>query len=220
MSELIDRPEHWRILHHRVAARGKISDFVEDEVAVPEGGTMVRQWLTHPGAVAIMALDDQGRIAVVDQYRHPAAMRLVEPPAGLLDNADEAPLTAAKRELAEEAMLAADDWRVLVDYYTSPGALEESVRIFLARGLRRSPRPQGFVVEDEELNMKLSWLDLEELVSKVYAGELENPNMVSGTLALSLALARNELDSLRPADAPWLARKVWADRRVELEKLH
>lgn len=219
MSDLVDRAEHWPILSHRVEATGRVCDFVEDRVARPDGGTMTRQWVTHPGAVAIMALDDRQRVAVVDQYRHPVAMRLVEPPAGLLDKPGEAPLAAAKRELAEEAMLAADEWRVLVDIYTSPGGLEESIRIYLARGLHRVPHPQGFVVEDEELDMSVSWLALDELVTKIYAGKVQNPNMVTGTLALSLALARDGIDSLRDAESPWPARQVRSARRKEIEAL-
>ncbi|SBT29064.1 Hydrolase, NUDIX family [Propionibacterium freudenreichii] len=219
MSELVDRSEHWPILSHRVEATGRVCDFVEDKVAMPDGDVMTRQWVTHPGAVAIMALDDHQRVAVVDQYRHPVAMRLVEPPAGLLDKPGEPPLSAAKRELAEEAMLAADDWRTLVDIFTSPGGLEESIRIYLARGLHPVPHPAGFVVEDEELDMDLAWLSLDELVTRIYAGQIENPNMVTGTLALRLAILDGRLDALRPADAPWPARAVRAERRKEIEAL-
>ncbi|NYK32443.1 NUDIX domain-containing protein, partial [Salmonella enterica subsp. enterica serovar Typhimurium] len=88
-----------------------------------------RQYMSHPGAVGIIALDDQDRVAVVRQYRHPVRMVLVEPPAGLLDVEGEDFLAAAQRELAEEAMLSADDWRVLVDIVTTPGGCQESLRI-------------------------------------------------------------------------------------------
>lgn len=219
MSELVDEAEHWPILRHRVEARGRISAFVEDQIRLPDGASMTRQWVTHPGAVAIMALDEQDRIAVVHQYRHPVAMRLVEPPAGILDVDGESALTAAKRELAEEAMLAADDWRVLIDFFSSPGGLQESLRVFLARGLHSAPRPDGFVVEDEETDMGLSWLPLDELVELAYAGRVQNPNMVAGSLALALARAQGRLDRLRPADAPWPARDQFRARRRELEAL-
>ena len=219
MSGPVDTVEHWPIVHHEVEAVGKVCSFVEDEVRLPDGGTMRRQWVTHPGAVAIMALDERGRVAVVDQYRHPVAARLVEPPAGLLDVAGEDPLAAARRELAEEAMLAADDWRVLVDPFTSPGGLLEAVRVYLARGLHRAPHPDGFVAEDEEVDMGVSWRPLDELVEDVYAGRLHNPSMVSGTLALALAIAQDRLDSLRPADAPWPARANQLARDAELDGL-
>ena len=217
MSAPADRPESWPILSHRIAAHGAISDFVEDEVRVPDGTTMVRQWVTHPGAVSIMAVDDHDRVAVVYQYRHPVAMRLLEPPAGILDVVGESALGAAKRELAEEAMLGADDWRVLVDFFSSPGGLQESLRVFLARGLHHVGRPDGFLVEAEESDMGLQWIALDELVDLAYAGRVQNPNMVTGTLALALARAQGRIDSWRPGDAPGPAREQFRVRNRELD---
>lgn len=208
MTQLQDVPESWPVLAHEVKATGRVQNFVEETIETPTGETMVRQWVTHTGAVGVMALDDQQRVAVVHQYRHPVGMRLVEPPAGILDLAGEPAVEAAKRELAEEAQLAASDWRVLVDIFTSPGGLQEPLRIFLARGLSPAELPEGFAVEDEETDMGLHWLALDELVEFVYAGKVQNPTMVTGTLALALAVESGRLDSLRPADAPWPAREL------------
>lgn len=208
MNQLHDVPESWPVLDHEVKATGRVQNFVEETIETPTGETMVRQWITHTGAVAVMALDEQGRIAVVHQYRHPVGMRLVEPPAGILDLAGEPSVEAAKRELAEEAQLAASDWRVLVDIFTSPGGLQEPVRIFLARGLSTAEAPEGFVLEGEETDMGLHWLPLDELVELVFAGRVQSPTMVSGTLALALAIEQGRLDALRPADAPWQAREL------------
>lgn len=208
MTQLQDVPESWPVLAHEVKATGRVQNFVEETIETPTGETMVRQWVTHTGAVGVMALDDQQRVAVVHQYRHPVGMRLVEPPAGILDLAGEPAVEAAKRELAEEAQLAASDWRVLVDIFTSPGGLQEPLRIFLARGLSPAELPEGFAVEDEESDMGLHWLALDELVELVYAGKVQNPTMVTGTLALALAVESGRLDSLRPADAPWPAREL------------
>ena len=208
MNQLHDVPESWPVLAHEVKATGRVQNFVEETIETPTGETMVRQWITHTGAVAVMALDEQGRIAVVHQYRHPVGMRLVEPPAGILDLAGEPSVEAAKRELAEEAQLAASDWRVLVDIFTSPGGLQEPVRIFLARGLSSAEAPEGFVLEGEETDMGLHWLPLDELVELVFAGQVQSPTRVSGTLALALAIEQGRLDALRPADAPWQAREL------------
>lgn len=93
----------------------------------------------HPGAVGIVALDDAGRVFLVRQYRHPTRRHLWELPAGLLDVAGEPPLTAAHRELAEEAGLRARDWLVLVDALNSPGMSDEAIRLFLARGIEVIP---------------------------------------------------------------------------------
>lgn len=201
-----DKPEHWTTTSRRLLGTGAVSSFVEDEIVTPSGEPIVRQYLTHPGAVAIVAWNEADEIAVVDQYRQPVRHRLVEIPAGLLDHEGEDFLGAAARELAEEAQLAADDWRVLVDIYTSPGASEEGLRIYLARDLRSAPMPDGFVVEGEEAHMHAYWLPRETLLAGIYAGEFGSPSLVSGVLALEGARLAGRLDALRPADAPWPSR--------------
>ena len=103
--------------------------------------------LEHPGAVA-SGLDDDDRLMMIFQYRHPLRRRLWELPAGLLDVAGEDPRETAKRELAEETGLAAAEWAVLIDVAPSPGFSDESVRVFLARGLREVRRPD--LSDDEE----------------------------------------------------------------------
>ncbi|WP_232821823.1 NUDIX domain-containing protein [Desertihabitans aurantiacus] len=202
---MADQAVGWPVLRSDVLADGRVVTLVEDEVRTPDGSTITRQYLRHPGAVGVIALDEQDRVVLVRQYRHPARHRLLEPPAGLLDVAEEEWLVGARRELAEEALLAAEDWRVLVDQFVSPGSTEESVRIYLARGLRPVPRPDGFVVEGEEAHMDVVLAPLAELVAAVLAGRLQNPLLVAGVLATEVA-RRDGYDRLRPADAPWPAR--------------
>jgi len=208
-SALADRPTEWPA---REVARldGRVASFVTEHVTAPGGQVLTRDWLRHPGAVAVIALDDRDRIAVLEQYRHPAGLTLVEPPAGLLDLAGESAWAAARRELAEEAQLQASDWRVLVDLFTSPGINQESIRVFLARGLRSAPAPEGFVPEGEEALMRVGWADLAETLAGVLAGRLQSPTLVAGVLALWAARAGGGagLDGLRPADAPWPAREA------------
>lgn len=214
-ENLIDVPESWKTLSREVKATGRVENFVEDVIEVPAGGTVTRQWTTHLGAVAVIAMDEQQRIAVVHQYRHPVGFRLVEPPAGLLDHPGEVAIAAAKRELAEEALLEADRWDTLVDLLSSPGGNQESIRVFLARELRPAPRPEGFVVEGEEIDMGQYWVPLDELVDKAFNGEIQSPTIVNGVLALKLAIAQGRLDNLRPADAPWAARAAKLARDAE-----
>ena len=219
-AEVQDEPLAWPITDHQVLGHGFVSDFVNDTVTLPDGGSMQRQYLLHPGAVGIIAWDAEDRIAVVRQYRHPVGFRLVEPPAGLLDSAGESSLLAAQRELAEEARLQAADWRVLVDLYTTPGACQESLRIFLARALSPAPVPDGFVADHEEAFMDLSWVARADLVAAVLAGRLQNPTMVSGVMALEVARLSGQLDALRAPDSVWPARKAWAERNQALADLH
>lgn len=218
-GQIADQPMAWPVAGHRVLGRGAVSDFVDDEVATPSGQTMRRQYLLHPGAVGVIAWDEADRIAVVRQYRHPVGFRLTEPPAGLLDHADEDPLLAAQRELAEEAGLQAGRWQVLVDLFTTPGATQESLRVYLARDLSEAAAPDGFVPDHEEAEMEVCWAGRADLVAAVLAGQLQNPTMVTGILALETARLSGDLDGLRPADAAWPARQVWRSRNAGLAGL-
>ena len=210
-ADLRDEPESWPIRTHAVLARGAVSTFVGDEIVTPDGEVMKRQYLWHPGAVGIIAWDERDghdQIAVVRQYRPAVGFRLVEPPAGLLDQDGEAYVDAARRELAEETGLAAGRWQVLADVFSTPGASEESVRVFLARELSDVGRPADFVLEGEEAAMDVCWAGRAGLVDAIYAGQLQNPTMIIGVLALETARLTGRLDLLRAADVPWPAREV------------
>ena len=200
-----DQPEVWPEISQRVLATGAVTDYRESAVRTTTGGVMHRQWMRNPGAVAIIALDAEDRVAVVNQYRHPVGMRLIEPPAGLLDVDGEEPVEAARRELAEEAGLAAANWNILADIYPTPGSSSERLRVYLARELTETTRPAGFVPCHEEADMGLTWVPLDDLVTAVQQGRISNIGMVTGVLALALARATNRLADLRDADEPWQA---------------
>jgi len=204
-DELADVPLAWPVVSSTVLARGKITRYVQDQVRMPDGQLIEREYLKHPGAVGVIALDDHDRVALVRQYRHPVRHRLIEPPAGLLDVGGEDYLQAIERELAEEVGLAARRWAVLVDLFTTPGILGESLRIYLARDLVAADGPDGFTREDEEAHMDTVWATLDDLVEAVLDGRLHNPTMVSGVLATWTARQRDGFMSLRPADAAWPA---------------
>lgn len=169
-----------------------------DQVEMPGGRVAEREVVEHHGAVAVVALDDHGRLAMIEQYRHPIGRRLWELPAGLLDEIDEPPVDAAKRELAEETGLAAEQWSVLVDVTASPGFTDECVRIFLAENLSEVDRPEP---RDEEADIVLEFVPLDEAVARALSGEFINAAAVSGILALAASQAGST--SLRAADAPW-----------------
>jgi ADP-ribose pyrophosphatase len=158
--------------------------------------------LVHTGAVGIVALDDQDRVLMVRQYRHPVRSYLWEPPAGLLDVDGEDPLETARRELAEEGDLRADEWHVLVDFYNSPGGSTEAFRCYLARDLHPVPEPERHEREGEERDMHTAWLPLDEARELVLAGRLHNPTAVTGVLAACAARDAG-WSTLRPADSPW-----------------
>ncbi|MDY3127007.1 MAG: NUDIX hydrolase [Corynebacterium sp.] len=152
-----------------------------DEVSMPSGGTAHRDVVEHLGAVAVVALDTDGNIAMVNQYRHSVKRRLWELPAGLLDVRGESELAGAKRELQEEAGLAADSWAVLCDLVTSPGFSEEAVRIFLARDLYEVDRLTD--TGDEEDDMEFRWIALDDAVREILSGEIVNSIAIAGIFA-------------------------------------
>ncbi|MGO4102656.1 NUDIX domain-containing protein [Leifsonia sp. YAF41] len=182
-----------------VVFAGKIWDVRRDEFEY-NGSPIVREYLDHPGAVAILALDTHDRVLLIKQYRHPVRAREWELPAGLLDEFGESPLDGAKRELAEETDVAADDWAVLSEFYTSPGGSDEVIRIYLARGLTELPDP--FERVHEEADMKIRWVSLDDCVDAVLERRIQNPSLVIGVLAAQAARSRGWA-SLGPADAPW-----------------
>jgi 8-oxo-dGDP phosphatase len=204
-DQLVDVPLAWPVESSAVLAQGKITSYVEDQVRTPDGQLITREYLKHPGAVGVIALDDHDRVALVRQYRHPVRHRLIEPPAGLLDVEGEGYLATVKRELAEEVGLAAGSWAVLVDLFTTPGILGESLRIYLARDLEVVDDPHGYVREGEEAHMDTVWASLDDLVEAVLDGRLHNPTVVSGVLAAWTARERDGFSSLRAADAAWPA---------------
>lgn len=201
-----DAPEEWRVTASATPFTGNKTGVRTDEVVMPDGSTVKRDYQVHPGSVAVLALDTQDRVVVLRQYRHPVRHKLWEIPAGLLDVPGENPLRAAQRELYEEAHIKAGDWRVLTDVYTTPGGSDEAVRIFLARDLSEA-EGERFEVSEEEADMELARVPVADLVQGVLAGELHNNCLVVGVLALVAARARGRLDEgLRPAEAPWPAR--------------
>ncbi|MEW5659745.1 NUDIX hydrolase [Streptomyces cinereoruber] len=203
--ELQDTPQEWRVTATETPFQGKKTGVRTDDVVMPDGTVARRDYQLHPGSVAVVALDAEDRVLLVKQYRHPVRQKLWEVPAGLLDVPGENPLHAARRELYEEAHVKAEDWRVLTDFYTSPGGSDEAVRIFLARDLAEA-EGERFEVAEEEADMETARVPLADLVRGVLAGDLHNSCLVNGVLALAAARAGDGLDALRPAEAPWPAR--------------
>ncbi|MFJ1810672.1 MULTISPECIES: NUDIX domain-containing protein [unclassified Streptomyces] len=200
-----DTAEAWEIRSSETPFVGNKTSVRTDEVVMPDGSVVRRDYQVHPGSVAVLALDGDGRVLLIKQYRHPVRQKLWEIPAGLLDVPGENPLHAAQRELYEEAHVKAEDWRVLTDVYPTAGGCDESVRVFLARDLSEADG-ERFEVEDEEADMEHARVPVDELVRGVLAGDVHSNCLVVGVLALVAARTGDGLDALRPAEAPWPAR--------------
>lgn len=184
-DELRDEPFAPEVLSSDLVFQGAVWDVRDDRVRYGDG-EIRRQYVAHTGAVAIVALDEQERVLLIQQYRHPIRHRDWELPAGLLDIAGEEPLEAARRELAEEADLVAAHWEPLVSSWTTPGGNDELIHVFLATGV--SAAPAAHAREDEEADIRVEWVPLDAAVDAVLAGRMRNGILSLGVLATSLRL--------------------------------
>ena len=215
MSDLRDTPRAFPVEESREVFAGRVFSMWSEKVRFADAVAQ-RDFVRHPGAVAIVALREAAKgarvedgagvlagggepeVLLINQYRHPVGMMLWEVPAGLTDVAGEDLLAAAQRELAEETDLRAARWDVLVDYYTTPGGSTEGLRVFLARELSEIPVVQrSFVRREEEAFMTRRW------VEAIFAGQIHNPSAVVGILAVARVWEHPKL-ALREAKAPWL----------------
>ncbi|WP_341579428.1 NUDIX hydrolase [Microbacterium schleiferi] len=186
-----DEPFEAPVVSSTLVHEGRVWDVRSDTVRYGDA-EIVREYVDHPGAAAVVAIDDEGRMLLIQQYRHPIRHRDWEIPAGLLDVAGEPPMATAQRELAEEADLVAASWQPLVSIYTTPGGNDEVVHLFLARGL--SPAPEAHEREDEEADIRLEWVPVDEVITGVLDGSLRNGILSVGVLAAAEVLRRERRD--------------------------
>lgn len=160
----------------------------------PDEEPFSRLVLEHPGAVIVLALDEQERVLCLRQYRHPAQRRFVELPAGLCDVAGEDPLEVARRELREEAGLEAGEWTHLTTTWSSPGISAEVMHFYLARML--DPVGRGdFEPEHEEADMETFWAPYDELAAACLDGRVgDGPLVLAVLLARARGLAGSPVD--------------------------
>jgi 8-oxo-dGTP pyrophosphatase MutT (NUDIX family) len=180
---------------------GPIFTVYTDQVTMADGRTAARDVVVNKGAVAVVAVDDVGRVVLIKQYRHPVEQRLWELPAGLLDVPGEDPAVAAARELNEETDLQAARFDLLVDLHLSPGFSSETIRLFLARDLSEVPEDERHERTDEEAGIEIAWFDLDEAIAMVLRGEITNAAAVAGLLAAARA-REDGWATLRPATTP------------------
>ncbi len=204
LTPAVSDEESRRTLHSQSTVyQGRIWNIVSDTFSLTPGSApLTRDYIDHPGAVAVVVLNEAQQVLLLRQYRHPVQMNLWEVPAGLLDVEGEDFVAGAARELAEEADLEAAQWHVLTDFFNSPGSSSEAIRIYLARGITEVPEDRRHVRTDEEAEIEFAWVGLEEAAAAVLAGHIHNPSAVVGILAAAQA-ARNGFADLRPGDAPW-----------------
>ncbi|MCR2826359.1 NUDIX domain-containing protein [Microbacterium sp. zg.Y909] len=187
-AELRDEPVEYEVVRSELVYRGRVWDVRSDTVRYGDG-EIVRDYVAHTGAAAVVALDDEGRMLLIQQYRHPIRSRDWEIPAGLLDVEGESPVDAARRELAEEADLVAAQWEPLVTFHSSPGGNDEVLHVFFARGLTAAAEKHAR--GDEESDIRLAWVPLDDVITGILEGRMRNGILAIGAFAAAERLRRS-----------------------------
>jgi 8-oxo-dGTP pyrophosphatase MutT (NUDIX family) len=153
---------------------GRVIEVNVERVPLPNGTTAELEIVRHPGGAAVVAIDADQRVCLLRQFRHAAGGWIWELPAGKIDNR-EPPLDTARRELEEEAGMAAAAWQPLGDYLSSPGVFTEVIHLFLATEL--TPLPQR--PEEHEV-FEVHWLPFSDVLQMARSGELRDGKSLVG----------------------------------------
>jgi ADP-ribose diphosphatase len=181
-----DDPLRERVVETRLIHRGRYMEFRTDTIERADGSRGTRDVVGHPGAVAIIALDDDDRLLLVRQWRVPAGEALLEVPAGTLDVIDgvtEDPLEAARRELEEETGHRASSWRKLAEFWTAPGFATELMHLYLATGIT-GVSGDARLAPDEDEHLELVQVPLDDAVAMVLGNEIRDAKSIVGILWL------------------------------------
>ena len=180
-----DEPASLDVSRRDVVFTGKIWNVVSEDFDY-NGTKLTREFVAHPGAVAVIALNPNQEVLLIKQYRHPVREYLWEIPAGLLDVVGESKLAAAKRELLEETGYVAQNWRELISFHTTPGGNDESITVFVAEDLTH--QGHELELEGEETDLELRWVSLKDAVASVLNSEMRSPSAGYGLMALAQQL--------------------------------
>jgi 8-oxo-dGTP pyrophosphatase MutT (NUDIX family) len=185
-----DRDQSWPVAHSETIYASAYIGLRRDTIVDPAGDEHVRAVVSPHGAVAVVTLDDDDRLLLVEQYRHATGRRLLELPAGTLDVEGEAALDAARRELAEEADVVASSWTSLLTLAMTPGHSSERIEVFRASGLSAVADADRTTREAEEADMVQWWLPFGDAVEAVLAGRISDAKTVSAILAVQVLRSR------------------------------
>jgi len=163
---------------------GRIISVQVDEVELPNGKTSTRELVKHPGAVAVIAVTEEGKIVLVEQYRKPLEKELVEIPAGKLEKGED-PEICAKRELEEETGYGCDSIELVASFYTSPGFADELIHVYVAKGLKKLENAAGL---DEDEFVNLMEVTLEEALELIKNQRIFDAKTIYAVQYLQLAL--------------------------------
>lgn len=181
---LTDEAAAWTVASTEVAYDSAYLSVTVDRIVDPGGATHDRAVVRPNGAVGVVVIDEDDRMLLIAQYRHPVGRRLLEIPAGTLDVVGEPPRDAAARELAEEADLVAAEWSDLLTLYASPGYSSERWDVFVATDLTPVPPDERTDRQAEEADMEHWWLPVDDAVAAVLDGRITDSMAVAAILAV------------------------------------
>jgi ADP-ribose pyrophosphatase len=190
-----DDPLEEHVAARELIHRGRYLEFRVDTIVRADGTTGTRDVVGHPGAIAVLAVDDVGRLLLVRQWRIPAERAMLEIPAGTLDVHDgvtEDPDLAARRELEEETGQRATTWRRLSTFWTAPGFATELMHLYLATGLSGAAG-EDRLTPDEDERLELSHVAIEDAVAMVDAGEISDAKTILGVFWLDRLARAGEI---------------------------
>lgn len=170
--------EEFKRISRDLVQKGAIIDYYQDTIQVPNGNVVKWDFIKHNGAAAVVPIDKEGRLIMVRQYRNALDRYTIEIPAGGLNGADEPTMDAAARELTEETGYRAEKLELLLTIRTTVAFCNEKIDIYVATGL--TPGKQH-LDEDEYVDVKA--YELEELIEKILAGEIQDSKTVASILA-------------------------------------
>lgn len=181
----------YQVQSSQVTHRGKLSTMRVDEVCMPDGSVAEREIVEHDSAVGVVAIDGDHNVVLIRHYRHAVGERMLEIPAGKLDVEGEAPIDAAKRELAEEVGLEADELVELIHFPNSAGWSDEATTVYLANQVRECGAPEGFTAQHEEADIEIVRLSLADAVRGIEAGDITDAKTVIGLLLADRQLSND-----------------------------
>jgi len=179
-----------KTINSKVIHKGNITEYVLEEVRLPNGNKASREIVRHDDAAAIIPFTKDKKVLFVKQYRKPIEQTLYEIPAGLMDETDATPLETAKRELEEETGYRAEQWQVVTSFYSSPGFTDEFLTIYEAEDLYQVEHP---LEQDEDENVELKELSFEEAWKEYEKGAIRDAKSVFGLFYWKAKREREEV---------------------------
>ncbi|HKY56698.1 MAG TPA: NUDIX hydrolase [Aeromicrobium sp.] len=187
-----DSPASWPVASTTPRYDSAFLKVRTDAIVDPTGAVHDRVVVQPRGAVAVLALDEDARVLLVEQYRHPVGARLLELPAGTLDVEGESPLTAAQRELIEEGDVSAGAWEEMLELTSTPGYSTERWLLYRATDLSPVPHHERAVRHAEEADLEQWWMPLEDAVQAIFDGRISNALATAGIMSEVVRRSRDE----------------------------